>query len=122
MPDILDRWTIALLKKHLGGLDMDAEIAEYVDATAELRTGQESDFRDWFARLLIHNSRVWVFESEIRKLNPGEADAVAVSKLAFGTRESNAARCAVKQQIAEKIGERKELKTDCLANPSQLPR
>jgi len=115
--DILDRWTIALVKKHVGKLDMDAEIATYQkELETNLATNAEQ-FKDWFARLLIANARVWVFESEIRFAKEGDYSVNEIARRALMTRQTNGERCAVKQEISDFFKQHKDLKTDTLANP-----
>ena len=115
--DILDRWTIALVKKHVGKLDMDAEIAEYEAETRTYRQDHPVRFADWSARLLIANARVWVFESEIRFAKEGDYSVNEIARRALMTRQTNGERCAVKQEISDFFKQHKDLKTDTLANP-----
>jgi hypothetical protein len=95
--DILDRWTIALIKKHVGKLDMDAEIATYEKELASIIVVNPKEFGDWFARLLIANARVWVFESEIRFAKEGDYNIAEIARRALMTRQTNGERCAVKR-------------------------
>jgi hypothetical protein len=115
--DILDRWTIALVKKHVGKLDMDAEIATYKKELMGPTLDCPKEIGDWFARLLIANARVWVFESEIRFAKEGDYNIAEIARRALMTRQTNGERCAVKQEIAIYFGEIKDVKTDTLAEP-----
>jgi len=117
--DIMDRWTIALIKKHVGKLDMDAEIASYQKELETNHATQVEPFDDWFARLLIANARVWVFESEIRFAKEGDYNIAEIARRALMTRQTNGERCAVKQEIAIYFGEIKDVKTDTLAEPTK---
>ena len=118
--DIMDRWTIALIKKHVGKLDMDAEIAVYEQELCDDFAEKPRLFHDWFARLLIANARVWVFESEIRFAKEGDYNIAEIARRALMTRQTNGERCAVKQEIAIHFGEIKDVKTDTLAEPAKL--
>ena len=115
--DIFDRLTIALVKKHVGKLDMDAEIAIYENELESFRKMNPKEFDDWLARLLIANARVWVFESEIRFAKDDDYNVAEIARRAIMTRQTNGERCAVKQEIADRLKEFKDLKTDTLANP-----
>lgn len=115
--DIFDRLTIALVKKHVGKLDMDAEIASYEKELESFRKMNPKEFDDWLARLLIANARVWVFESEIRFAKDDDYNVAEIARRAIMTRQTNGERCAVKQEIADRLKEFKDLKTDTLANP-----
>ena len=117
--DIMDRWTIALIKKHVGKLDMDAEIASYQKELETNLATHAEQFDDWFARLLIANARVWVFESEIRFAKEGDYNIAEIARRALMTRQTNGERCAVKQEIAIHFGEIKDVKTDTLAEPAK---
>jgi len=117
--DIMDRWTIALVKKHVGKLDMDAEIETYQKELVGPMLDHPKEIKDWFARLLIANARVWVFESEIRFAKEGDYNIAEIARRALMTRQTNRERCAVKQEMAIYFGEIKDVKTDTLADPTK---
>ena len=117
--DILDRWTICLLKKHVGKLDTSAEMAEYKEELQSLKLDDlpKELLNQWMMRLLIHNTQVWVFESEIRNAKDGDYNVAEIARSALMTRDGNRLRCVVKQEISDYFNQTKDLKADTLAAP-----
>jgi oligoribonuclease NrnB/cAMP/cGMP phosphodiesterase (DHH superfamily) len=122
--DMLDRWTIAVIKKHVGKLETTDEMAAYKNEFDSLNFNdfQKELLNQWMVRLIIHNTQVWVFESEIRNAKEGDYNVAEIARRALMTREGNRLRCVVKQEISDYFNQTVDVKTDTLAAPIESPK
>jgi len=112
LADLLDRLSIAMLKKHAGQLDVDEEIAKLEEAWALHDKFCSPAPEGSLQRLLIHNAMIWSLESDIRAGMEDKLGLEEVGRRAIRIREHNKKRVAVKQEIAKACGEFVEQKTD----------
>ena len=113
LADILDRLSIAMLKKHAGGLDVDRELEELEAAAAEYEAEVgEAKIGTWKSMLVLFNSLIWSLESDIRLGKEGILGHAEVGRRALVIRDHNAKRVKVKQAIATEVDEIVERKVN----------
>ena len=98
--EIVDRYTIALLKYQKLGEDMEKEIKLYQD---EMRS--YPGIEHYQVKLFEINSRIWELEAALRSGKENELLLALVGETAIQIRNINRERVAVKNEIVEKYGE-----------------
>jgi len=107
LADILDRMSIAIIKKHVANLDTSTEIEDYRAAAEAYKLDP-----DWLIKLLVFNALIWSAESDIRKGRDGELGLAEVGRRAIDIRNFNSLRMKVKEEISKRCGERFDVKVD----------
>jgi len=94
--EIVDRYTIALLKQKNTDEDMAKEIAMYQD---EMRS--YPDIEKYIARLSEVNFAIWKLEASLRAGKEGELMYVVIADTAIQIRNINRQRVAIKNEMVE---------------------
>jgi len=94
--EIVDRYTIALLKFEKLGEDMEAELKLYRD---EMRS--YPDIEHYQVKLFEINSRIWELEASLRAGKEDELLLAVVGSTAILIRDTNRERVAVKNEMVE---------------------
>jgi len=101
--EIIDRYTIALLKKERTDYDVKSEIDAY---KKEIDTYAEVDV--FVEKLKEINGKIWDLESEGGRedtLEPSDDVLIKIGKIAIAVRYWNRVRNGVKEDIIEKFSE-----------------
>ncbi len=108
--DIIDRWTIAYLKKDRAGIDTVQEQYDYLEYCQKY---DQTIISDYFKRLLTSNGAIWTLESDIRKGKEGELGLEEVGRRALQIRDINKERVQYKNELNERFNEGyKEIKVN----------
>jgi len=120
LSDMIDRYSILLLKK--GRLPEDAKLTEeYARFASELGAYSDQKYiREHIDLLVAVNGKIWDLESDIRKGKEGTLGLEEVGRRALLIRDLNAERIRLKNRIAERWGEFKEIKIDHASGTSPL--
>jgi len=99
--EILDRYSIAILKKERAAaeneieiFDLEKEIENYKKINSEL-------INNFVTKLININGKIWDLESDIRKGKEGELGLEEVGRRAINIREFNKIRVGYKNEIVE---------------------
>lgn len=95
--DVIDRYTIAMLKNTRGGIDNHEEIWAYQEYISKYPDQQK--IRDAYFELLDWNGKIWALESDIRLGKEGELGLEEVGRRALEIRNYNAERIKVKNEV-----------------------
>lgn len=96
--DVVDRWTIAYLKKERGNVDTVKEQYAYIDYCQNYDQGKIAEA---FKKLLNYNGDIWHLESDIRKGKEGELGFEEVGRRAIKIRDLNKERIRIKNELNE---------------------
>jgi hypothetical protein len=112
LSEMIDRYSILLLKKDR--LPEHAAVQEECSRFAiELEIYQEQEYvREHLDLLVKVNGQIWDLESDIRRGREGELGLEEVGRRALLIRDLNAERIRLKNRVAERHGEFKEIKVD----------
>jgi hypothetical protein len=103
--EILDRYSIAILKKERASAENQQEIE---DLTQEIESYKETHgefINDKIDKLIEINGMIWDLESDIRKGREGELGLEEVGRRAIKIREFNKIRVGYKNDVVEVFGE-----------------
>lgn len=100
--EILDRYSIATLKKQRANADNDQELADLLE---EINKYKSDVIEDFLNKLIEVNGKIWDLESDIRKGKEGELGLEEVGRRAIKIRELNKVRVGYKNQIVELFNE-----------------
>ncbi len=119
LSELIDRYSILLLKcerlpKDQSTLD---ELQRFKNAITQFYDGIYDGMNDdWVNGTITQskdvNGKIWELESDIRKGKEGELGLEEVGRRALAIRDLNKQRIAIKNEVAEKMGEHKEIKGD----------
>lgn len=98
--EIVDRYTIALLKNENTEEDLSVEIKVYQD---EMRNYK--DIEPFVVDLYKINSRIWTLEASLRAGKEEDLPLATIGLRALQIRDINRERIAVKNKIVEKYKE-----------------
>lgn len=98
--EILDRYSIALLKKERLQIDNDQELADLSNEIDNYRKINEI-VDDYIVKLKEINGKIWDLEFDIRKGKEGELGLEEVGRRALLIRENNKIRVGYKNEIVE---------------------
>jgi hypothetical protein len=98
--DILDRYSIALLKKERANAENQSEIKEL---ELEIQNYKKDNYniQKYIEKLINVNGKIWDLESDIRKGKEGELGLEEVGRRAIAIRELNKKRVGYKNDIVE---------------------
>ncbi len=103
--EILDRYSIAVLKKERANADNEIELND-LSQEIEVYKQKDSEFINHKINQLIEiNGMIWDLESDIRKGKEGELDLEEVGRRAIKIREFNKIRVGYKNDVVEVFGE-----------------
>lgn len=102
--EILDRYSIAILKKQRANAENEQEI---IDLSHEIfKNNSHREFiQDKIEKLTEINGKIWDLESDIRKGKEGELGLEEVGRRAIQIREFNKIRVGYKNEVVELFGE-----------------
>ena len=98
--EIVDRYSIALLKQERANADNQHEIN-----TLHSELSQYEQSLDYVIKLKEVNGKIWDLESDIRKGKEGELGLEEVGRRAIAIRELNKIRVGYKNQMVQLYGE-----------------
>jgi hypothetical protein len=103
--EILDRYSIAVLKKERASADNEIELND-LSQEIEVYKQKDSEFINHKINQLIEiNGMIWDLESDIRKGKEGELGLEEVGRRAIKIREFNKIRVGYKNDVVEVFGE-----------------
>ena len=103
--EILDRYSIAVLKKERANADNEIELND-LSREIEVYKQKDSEFINHKINQLIEiNGMIWDLESDIRKGKEGELGLEEVGRRAIKIREFNKIRVGYKNDVVEVFGE-----------------
>jgi len=103
--EILDRYSIGVLKKERLQADNEKELTDLEVVINNYRE-KNCDFINEYIKLLVDiNGKIWDLESDIRKGKEGELGLEEVGRRAIKIRENNKIRVSYKNKIVEVFGE-----------------
>jgi hypothetical protein len=103
--EILDRYSIAVLKKERASADNEIELND-LSREIEVYKQKDSEFINHKINQLIEiNGMIWDLESDIRKGKEGELGLEEVGRRAIKIREFNKIRVGYKNDVVEVFGE-----------------
>ena len=106
--EVIDRYTITLLKKNRTTEDVSDELTTYKD-----EIDLYPDIDSYINRLYFVNGKIWDTEKDIRNGSEGNYTLEEIGKLALKVRDLNRDRNGIKAEIVEKFHEGfKELKVN----------
>ena len=94
--ELVDRYSILLLKMERTDLDVTQERLEYEKFVLH---DTYTDIRSWIEKLKIINGRIWDLESDIRRGKEKELGLEEVGRRALMIRDINNERVACKNEI-----------------------
>lgn len=100
--DIIDRWSIAFLKKDRANIDTVQEQWDYLDYCQKY---DQALVADYFKKLLTVNGQIWTLESDIRKGKEQELGLEEVGRRALQIRDYNKERVRFKNELNERFNE-----------------
>lgn len=116
LPDLIDRLSILSLKCERLPYDQATfdEMIKYAKNLAYDTYNSERRAVAIFYRqkLWTVNGQIWDLEADIRKGKEGELGLEEVGRRALAIRDLNKERIAIKNELAEKVGEYQEVKGD----------
>jgi hypothetical protein len=99
--EVLDRYSILLLKIERTRCDFSEEYDQYHNAVKDYRDLYSGDGVDGFiGRLVEVNGKIWDMESDIRSGKEGKFTLEEVGKRAIAIRNINNERVKIKNEIA----------------------
>ena len=103
--EILDRYSIAVLKKQRLDADNDIELNDLSEVIEEYKKINSQIIETYIDKLVSINGDIWDLESDIRKGKEGELGLEEVGRRAIRIREFNKIRVGYKNIIVETFGE-----------------
>lgn len=99
--EILDRYSIAILKKVRANAENEKEIKDLENVISNYRLINEKIISEYIDNLLDINGKIWDLESDIRKGKEGELGLEEVGRRAIKIREFNKIRVGYKNKLVE---------------------
>jgi hypothetical protein len=103
--EILDRYSIAILKKERASAENQQEIEDLTQEIDSYKQTHEEFINDKIDKLIEINGMIWDLESDIRKGREGELGLEEVGRRAIKIREFNKIRVGYKNDVVEVFGE-----------------
>ena len=103
--EILDRYSIAVLKKERAKADNDIELIDLLKEIEDYRQKDSEFINHKINQLIEINGMIWDLESDIRKGREGELGLEEVGRRAIKIREFNKIRVGYKNDVVEVFGE-----------------
>jgi hypothetical protein len=103
--EILDRYSIAVLKKERANADNDIELIDLLKEIEDYRQKDSEFINHKINQLIEINGMIWDLESDIRKGREGELGLEEVGRRAIKIREFNKIRVGYKNDVVEVFGE-----------------
>lgn len=99
--EILDRYSIAILKKERANAENEKEIFDLENEIKNYKNINEDLIENYIEKLIEINGKIWDLESDIRKGKEGELGLEEVGRRAIKIRENNKIRVGYKNEIVE---------------------
>jgi hypothetical protein len=103
--EILDRYSIAILKKERASAENQQEIEDLTQEIDSYKQTHEEFINEKIDKLIEINGMIWDLESDIRKGREGELGLEEVGRRAIKIREFNKIRVGYKNDVVEVFGE-----------------
>jgi hypothetical protein len=103
--EILDRYSIAILKKERASAENQQEIEDLTQEIESYKETHEEFINEKIDKLIEINGMIWDLESDIRKGREGELGLEEVGRRAIKIREFNKIRVGYKNDVVEVFGE-----------------
>jgi|APGre2960657404_1045060.scaffolds.fasta_scaffold16237_2 hypothetical protein len=103
--EILDRYSIAILKKERASAENQQEIDDLTQEIESYKETHEEFINEKIDKLIEINGMIWDLESDIRKGREGELGLEEVGRRAIKIREFNKIRVGYKNDVVEVFGE-----------------
>jgi hypothetical protein len=103
--EILDRYSIAILKKERASAENQQEIEDLTQEIESYKETHEEFINEKIDKLIDINGMIWDLESDIRKGREGELGLEEVGRRAIKIREFNKIRVGYKNDVVEVFGE-----------------
>jgi hypothetical protein len=103
--EILDRYSIAILKKERASAENQQEIEDLTQEIELYKETHEEFINEKIDKLIEINGMIWDLESDIRKGREGELGLEEVGRRAIKIREFNKIRVGYKNDVVEVFGE-----------------
>jgi hypothetical protein len=103
--EILDRYSIAVLKKERANADNEIELNDLSQEIEEYKQKDSEFINHKINQLIEINGMIWDLESDIRKGKEGELGLEEVGRRAIKIREFNKIRVGYKNDVVEVFGE-----------------
>jgi hypothetical protein len=103
--EILDRYSIAILKKERASAENQQEIDDLTQEIESYKQTHEEFINEKIDKLIEINGMIWDLESDIRKGREGELGLEEVGRRAIKIREFNKIRVGYKNDVVEVFGE-----------------
>jgi len=102
--EILDRYSIAILKKERLDIDNQKEINDLKVVIESYKDENFEFIESYITKLIDINGKIWDLESDIRKGKEGVLGLEEVGRRAILIRENNKIRVGYKNEIVEYFG------------------
>lgn len=99
--EILDRYSIAILKKERANAENEKEIFDLENEIKNYKNINEDLIENYIEKLIEINGKIWDLESDIRKGKEGQLGLEEVGRRAIKIRENNKIRVGYKNEIVE---------------------
>jgi len=99
--EILDRYSIAILKKERANAENEKEIFDLNKEIENYKNMNEEIIENYIQKLIEINGQIWDLESDIRKGKEGVLGLEEVGRRAIKIRENNKIRVTYKNEIVE---------------------
>ena len=103
--EILDRYSIAILKKERANAENQQEIEDLTKEIESYKFTHNEFVEELIGKLIEINGKIWDLESDIRKGKEGELGLEEVGRRAIKIREFNKIRVGYKNDTVEVFGE-----------------
>lgn len=103
--EILDRYSIAILKKERANAENQQEIEDLTKEIESYKSTHNEFVEELIGKLIEINGKIWDLESDIRKGKEGELGLEEVGRRAIKIREFNKIRIGYKNDTVEVFGE-----------------
>jgi hypothetical protein len=103
--EILDRYSIAILKKQRLNVDNEIEIQDLSEVIDQYKKINSEVIENYVTKLVEINGYIWDLESDIRKGKEGELGLEEVGRRAIKIRELNKIRVGYKNIIVDIFNE-----------------
>jgi hypothetical protein len=103
--EILDRYSIAILKKQRANAENEKEILDLESEIEIYKNTNKNLIENYIEKLIEINGKIWDLESDIRKGKEGELGLEEVGRRAIKIRGFNQIRVGYKNQIVETFEE-----------------
>jgi hypothetical protein len=103
--EILDRYSISILKRERANAENEIEINDLYTEILEYKKMNDEIINDYINKLIEINGKIWDLESDIRKGKEGELGLEEVGRRAIQIREYNKVRVGYKNKIVEIFNE-----------------